>query len=211
MRVLIGILSCKYHRPQQQVVRYTWLKDISRFQNVSYKFFLGKELKGIVPEHDGSDEIVLDVPDNRRDLFKKTKGMIEYAVTHGYDYLFKCDVDTYCHILRLLSSGFERHDWIGYGEPFGGSGYWLSRKAMQALLANNSEWPTPEGEDSWVARNLKVLGFEAHQDPRYHSLTNEGPEESNEIITVHWYRDDDRNVLAKERLGLLAQYDEKVK
>ena len=203
-RPLIAVFSCVKDRKWHQLARDTWLKNCS----VDYAFFLGGSAIPI-----SIDERIVDAPDDRPNLFRKTKRIVEYAVNENYSHLFKLDIDTYCHIPRLLKSGFEKYDWVGYGEPYGGSGYWLSHKAMVALLENNVDYPTLESEDSWVARNLKNLNLVPYSDPRYHSITNEGPQEGNNIITSHWYSEHSTNgeriISFEERISLIPGYHER--
>jgi hypothetical protein len=174
---------------------------------VDYKFFLGSPITE-------SDEVFLDVPDDLN-LIPKIRKTIEYAVLNNYDWVFKCDVDTYVCVPRLLKSGFEKHEFSGFGGPYGGSGYWMSRRAFLLLHENGEDIPTFECEDWWVPRNLKRFGIEVFQDARYHSLTSEGPTPNNDIITVHWYsehgavrngRTYERIIRSQERLSLFNLY-----
>lgn len=116
------------------------------------------------------DEIVLDCPDIFRYLPFKTKYSHKYAIDHGYDYVFQCFTDTYVIPERLLSSGFEKHNYSGwvhhsaYGDYCtGGPGYWLSAKACKALI---TEPITHWAED---ANTGKTLGrrFRPVHDCRY--------------------------------------------
>jgi hypothetical protein len=195
MKILIAILSCKKDQVWHQQARETWLVNCP----VDYKFFLGKLAFAY-------DEVELDAPDSSRHLYKKTQRMIQYAFENEYDFLFKCDIDTYVHVPRLLKSGFEKHEFSGYNGAYGGSGYWLSRQAMKVLLESPSlDWcPT---EDGWVYHSLGNRGIRPFQDKRYHSLTSEGPAPENDLITSHWYSDHSQNperiVHSKERLNLI--------
>lgn len=202
MKVLIAIITCQRDRSYERLLRETWLQSCS----VDCRFFLGKNISNLK-----ADEISLDVPDApiRFAGVEKTKRIIRYGLSKDYDYLFKCDIDTYVHVPRLMKSAFECHDWSGFGEPYGGSGYWLSRKMMNVLVEKSTDVSITESEDSWVSRNLRREGFIAHQDPRYHSLTNEGPTPNNSIITSHWYADGERIVCFKERLNLFSEHYKK--
>jgi hypothetical protein len=208
MKVLIAILSCERDYWAHRLVRDTWLKNSS----VSYGFFVGegctvKEL----------DEVKLQVSDG--DVTAKVRAIITFALTGGYDYLFKCDIDTYVCLSRLLKSGFEKHDWVG---TYGGSGYWLSRVAMLALQEGKDEnTERPHDEDWWVGDNLRKFGFVSHVDVRFNSATDEGPQIDNDIITSHWYAKQEPYsgsvpmpptlVFSKQRLALIPKYYEKAK
>jgi hypothetical protein len=203
MRVLIGILSCGRDREYHQKVRATWLKDCP----VDYKFVLGKGQPQL-----SSDEVVFDVSDNNWGCYEKTRALVGYALREGYDYLFKCDIDSYVHVPRLLASGFEQHEFSGYQGCYGGSGYWVNRRCMELLLSSENTCQFFRSEDGWVLRSLAIFGVEPFQDPRYHSLTKEGPSKNNDLITVHWYADwkgseeSSRRIRAAERLGLMEEY-----
>jgi hypothetical protein len=209
LKVLIGIPSCLRDREREKYPRETWLKDCARF-GVDYKFFLGGRQAEPILE----DEVLLSVDDSYDSLIEKMKLVIQYALDNGYDYLFKCDVDTYCHIPRLMNSGFEKHKWSGFGVNYGGSGYWLNREAMQDVIAHSTPLGALETEDLWVHRVLQNnCKYEMVSDRRYHSLTNEGPAGSlpgktrgNSHITVHWYMDGSRIIRAHERFSYFEQH-----
>lgn len=180
MKTLIAVLSCERDRWAHDQARQTWLKSCP----VDYRFFVGIES---FATHD--DEVKLNEPDASGTL--KMRAVFQRALEQDYDYLFKCDIDTYVHVPRLLKSGFEQHDWVANGNPlrpYGGSGYWLSRKAL-VLLQQGSDQNTarPYNEDWWVGDNLRKFGLTPHIDKRYHSDTGEGPRKSNDLITSHWY------------------------
>lgn len=202
-KILIAILSCQRDKLFHQQTRNTWLKNCP----VDYKFFTGCSVSEL-------DEIQVDAPDSSKRLYKKTQRIVQYAFEKEYYFLFKCDVDTYVHVPRLLKSGFEQHDFVGYNGSYGGSGYWLSRVAMKVLLESPSlDWcPT---EDGWVYHSLGNRGIRPFQDKRYHSLTNEGPTPENDIITSHWYSDHscnpERVIRSKERFDLISVYHEKAR
>lgn len=187
LKILIAILSCARDESNgfNQAVRNTWLRDI---QGADYYFFLGR---GAVAEN--SDEILLDCPDGYLNLPEKSKALFKWASDNQYDYVFKCDTDTYVNSERLLSSGFYENDYTGYfngviGVPntvysqcyswaSGGSGYWLSGRAARYISEQDTHpacvCPMTKipCEDLWVGQ---VLGpriatgfFSAKHDPRY--------------------------------------------
>jgi hypothetical protein len=199
MKVLIAILSCKRDQVFHQQARETWLKDCP----VDYKFFLGCPVIA-------SDEVRVQAPDTYRLNADKMKRVVEYALEKEYDFLFKCDIDTYVCVPRLLKSEFEKHDFIGFNGNYGGSGYWLSRKAMSILVDCPTVRPGDRCrllDDGWVGYSLSQHGIFPFQDKRYHSLTKEGPTSENDLITSHWYSDHNCNpervIKSKERLNLI--------
>lgn len=176
MRMLIAIPSREGNVEKRQACRDTWLRCCE--SSVSHLFFLGGTTQTTV-----ADEILLDCPDDF--LSHKVQAMCQFAFDQGYDYLFKCDDDTYVNTPRLLASGFEKHDYVGRScgiHAQGGAGYWLSHKAMGILAeAPKSDWPS---EDRWVGRTLHAAGIFITSDHRY---THRGtiPQKDNDTITAH--------------------------
>lgn len=183
MRVLIGVLSCHTNADLRQACRDTWVK----LGAADVRFFLGR------PIVDGqSDEIYLDVPDDFMSLTLKTRAMIAYALDQGYDYLFKCDDDTFVHIPRLLASGFQEHEYVGRASnkyAMGGAGYWVSRRTMQAVLATTLGHGDDWAEDKHVGRAAQEAGIRLVNDLRYFSSTTgrrmDFPAPGNDAITAH--------------------------
>jgi hypothetical protein len=194
VRLLIAILSCHsnghgsdWGSELREAQRDTWLCEAV----VDHRYFLGRG--------EGSaeaDEVWLDVPDDYDSLPIKSLALIAWAYEHDYDFIFKCDDDTYCRIDRLLSSGFEAHNysgfrkispWFGWAIEFaqGGAGYWLSRLAMQAVLGFAGKPCIWGPEDLNLARMLAVHGIRLHHDPRYQWTMDMVPRPDNDIITAH--------------------------
>lgn len=204
MKILIGIPSCLRDRERQNYTRI-WLKDCERF-GVDYKFFLGGRQK----EPIAKDEIHSDrIDDNYDSLIEKVKWIIQYALDNGYEYLFKCDVDTFANVYRLIKkSGFEKYGWSGSGVSYGGTGYWLSRERMLELLARTTPLGALETEDVWVHRVLQnTCNHRMYSDTRYHSLTNVGPASWNAIITVHQYMDGNKIIRANDRFKDFEKFE----
>ena len=216
MKILLSINSCvKFARNgSNQALRDTWLQGMAKYNRVDYKFFIGDG----TPTHDDDimlsklgdcpprfagvekvetyipqvDEVMLPVPDDYRHLPCKVKSSLHWAVNLHYQYIFKCFADTYVDIERLLSSGFEAHDYTGRwygGYAVGGSGYWVSNKAAKVVAdAKVTDW----SEDRWVGRDvLQPAGILLHGDQRYGASPQQNPGgplyplSSNEQITAH--------------------------
>lgn len=168
-KILIAIASCERDSLNgfNQAVRDTWLKD----KNVDYKFFRGI---GSAPAKE--DEVILNCKDDYLSLPEKTMEILKWAVNDNYDYVFKCDTDTYVVLDRLLSSDFKNYDYVGHfngqlGKPnliysslytwaSGGSGYFLSRGAAWKIIAegNTNKAMCPNlripCEDLWIGQVL---------------------------------------------------------
>lgn len=214
MKVLIAIDSCVEYanKGNNQVLRETYLQDVGGFSGLEYKFFIGDGTKTTedttafekdfeacpwelykrkqieqprftyTPE---PDEIILPVEDGYKHLAYKTRGAQRWAVEHGFDYCFQCFPDTHIHLPRLLGSGFEKHDYIGYNAnngwyAGGGPGYWLSRKSSTLLMNEKIEvW----FEDMWVGTVMRKYGVPFILDERYSNFDR--PSKDNNLITCH--------------------------
>lgn len=200
MKPLIAILSCVKDRPYAQAQRETCLKD----SVCDYRFFYG----GVpVPPLYATawDEVWFEkIGDDYASLPFKTQSICRWALANAYDYIFKCDTDTYVHVPRLLASGYEQWDYSGYyrgnhevpgGYASGGSGYWLSRRAME-VVANTEmqlDWIDGDrgyvcGEDLQVGRAMLRAGIICYWDERYR-LDAHLPDPTNDLITNHNVRE----------------------
>ncbi len=179
-------MSCHAHRRWQQQLRETWLRECP----VDYRFFLGSPKL----ENADDDEVSLNVSDTYGDLSSKVQAAYQWVIMYSYDHVFKCDVDTYVCTPRLLRSGFERHDHIGQrgvgenNQPYGGSGYWLSRKALEFLASAPCLKDTRcyNDEDWWVWATLSFNSVcPTEHDGRYSMTEGRVPLPENDIITYH--------------------------
>ncbi len=150
-----------------EAIRATWQKYAKAFSAyVDLKFFYGT---GGNRKPD-ADEVFLNAPDDYAKLPHKVKAIYLWALENGYTNVFKCDDDTFVYVDRLLASGFEHYDYLGYCWPShgnyisGGPGYWLSRRAMKIVTKNEvNDW----AEDKWVGRVLAQDGIRPARDARY--------------------------------------------
>ena len=213
MKVLIAIETCNGQRTTHQQIRDTWLKNCP----VDHVFFSGQngrhpsDIAGQYVQHPSSkdvpiekDEVFLDFPDVDylpgqlvNLLWKMDVLEHEWALERNYDFIFHAHNDTYVCVPRLLTSGFEKHDWSG--NPWekhsmscpminGASGVWFSRKAMEFLVkvvrANPDLYLDMQAtaEDWRVARYLDGH-ISRWGDVRY--SVREWPRPDNDVITFH--------------------------
>jgi hypothetical protein len=173
-----GSYSNNFHNDKQspriQALRDTWLRDLASFDSyVDYKFFYGEGAERDPLE----DEIFLKCPDTYESLPIKVQMIIRWALQHGFEYIYKCDDDTFCYIDRLLASDFREHDQVGYSPCFlqrepgnanyivGGPGYTLNKQSME-LVANGSPFHTG-AEDLQVGHALVKRRMNRHVDLRF--------------------------------------------
>jgi hypothetical protein len=116
--------------------------------------------------------VVLPVGDDYYSLVPKVRAMIRWARDAGYDYLAKIDDDVYVDVDKTLAN-FQSVDYRGnmregqvkrFGEEpeltvkyACGPCYWLSRKAMEAIL--NSPEPATPYEDRATGYVLAQAGI----------------------------------------------------
>jgi hypothetical protein len=158
-RPLIAICTCHRFQNRTDMVRATWLKDITQLE---YRFFFGKG-GNRTPE---PDEVFLDVDDSYEGLSWKTRAIMNWALNNGYDAVFKCDDDTFVFPERLAKA-LPRTPYEGRVNlsnkalaPNGwcsGFAYWLSSQAL-GIIADAPE-PKHKAEDLWVGITLNKHGI----------------------------------------------------
>jgi hypothetical protein len=176
--ILLAIESCQRDRDRgfHEAIRDTWLDDLIK---VEKWFFMGRDFgleHGVIDENE--DEVLLDVSDSYDTLSIKTQRICQWAVEKNFDYIFKCDVDTFVNPRKF--SIFGGLDYMG-GENAdvnvpgfapnriefcsGGAGYWLSKKSL-TLIAESDSIKT-SAEDVFVADALLKHGIKPTFHPGY--------------------------------------------
>jgi hypothetical protein len=193
MRALVTITTCRLYESNgvNQAMRDTWLKGIAAV-GLDYRFFVGNG-NGVMPD----DVISLDIDDSYEGLTHKTVASHRWAMANVYDYTFQCCADCYARPERLMASGFEGHDYLGFpiantgGADIigsfdlcsGGAGYWLSPRANTVLIYDR---PIDDfAEDRWVGSVMKKAEISLTADGRYNYLATPSPRRDNNIITCH--------------------------
>jgi len=109
-RLIIGILSSEVTKKRAAMVRKTWLSEPLP-HDVRAFFLIGKA--HCAPQIKG-DILYLNCPDTYEHLPKKAYQFLKYAYENlDFDYIFKCDDDTYVRIDQLLQHDFKGEDYIG--------------------------------------------------------------------------------------------------
>ncbi len=130
--ICLLIMSCQRDQVTgvNDACRRTFLREWSA---APWRFFVGAP--AVEP-----DEVSVNAPDDYGALQFKQRAAYGWAVSM-VTHVFVSFTDTYIHIPRLLSCGFEDKDYMGlrckHGEQHlsGGNGYFLSKRALQAILA----------------------------------------------------------------------------
>ena len=153
-----------------QALRDTWLKDVAKFPNATYKLFYGEGAS----RQPGSDEVFLSIPDDYAHLPHKTIAICRYAKENDYDFVAKFDDDSFVWVDRLiheiLSSQWDYGGYLNGRVAAGGPGYILSRRAFTIIADDcnsNSHW----AEDCTVGKclfyhNIQPVHLEDHHSGR---------------------------------------------
>jgi hypothetical protein len=155
----------------------------------------------VKPEMMDRHALILPCPDDYASLPQRTLGFCRWALEQpDWDYLFKCDDDTYISIPRLVAyadrelagaPGTPGRDYVGaewrsgVSYASGGAGYFLSRRA--AALAVQRLVQTTGAEDLLVGQVLRGAGVEFSIEPRlipFGSMERR-PRRDNDLITLH--------------------------
>lgn len=186
-RLLIGICSCQRFAAKRQAVRDAWFPR--GLPTVEARFFVGTDDACAALAE--SDTVTLAVPDDYEHLPLKVVEFFRHALeTHDFDYLFKCDDDTYLVPERLLELADGRADYVGNefilnrGAADGGAGYLLSRAIVERIVADTSLAPTGN-EDIIIGEAAIRHGAVAAVDRRLVWDTSRIPRWNNDGISCH--------------------------
>ena len=202
VRILVGVCSCHAARDRREACRETWLSQLP--DGIAYKFFLGNKPKEEgkkpgteahqhLPEEDWSDVVQLNVNDSYAYLPSKGIAFYQYAVeNYEFDWLFKCDDDTYVALERLESLCRSDCDLIGdvsvlkRSSPSGGAGYLMNRRLVERFVEHAHEVPETGAEDVIFGRMASDLGARLRADKRLYLGNDFPPEKDNVQVSCHW-------------------------
>ncbi|MGQ0641882.1 MAG: hypothetical protein ACT4P6_14120 [Gemmatimonadaceae bacterium] len=95
-RILIGVCSCHRYLDRRHAVRATWLRALQ--PGTAALFFAG-----VGASADHAELVVLPADDDYGHLSTKVHCFYRYALEHcDFDFVFKCDDDTYVCVERLV-------------------------------------------------------------------------------------------------------------
>jgi hypothetical protein len=186
-RILIGVTSCRKHQERRDACRATWMT--APVEGIRPVFFVG----GGTPLPGEPDTIVLDCPDTYEALPAKVRAFFAHALKHeSFDWVFKCDDDTYVVQQRLRELTAGSHELAGNadflntkGYASGGAGYLLSRR-MTTVVAEDSSLPNTGCEDIIITKAALSHGATPLPTPRLVWTSAPAPRPDNDIITCHW-------------------------
>ena len=185
-KILVGICSARGNQARREAVRETWMSKPQ--QSVICRFFVG----GADPLTEEADTLTLDTPDGYNELPAKVLAFFREALrTYDFEWLFKCDDDTYLSKERLFDLISPDYDLVGNeflterGAPSGGAGYLLSRKLVERLATDGNISPTG-AEDLLIGEAALRLGAVASATERLCWNSSRYPQRNNDVVTSHW-------------------------
>ena len=154
-KTLITLITCKKNAAKRDLVLSTWAKTLPPTFDLKV-----------------CDGQALGVDDSYEALVDKTKAAVHYTLMHDYEYMLKCDDDTYLRTAKLKVPDAHYAGWVtdsGVKEfPLAhcqGGAYWLDRDAMFAVVTSPLNDIT--AEDRWVGQALAAAGIKPHHLPDY--------------------------------------------
>ena len=169
MKILTAILTCSGTQKRADACIDTWIKDI---KSPHEYYFYGSKTQSKKMNRTWNCES--DEGEARDRLPEKTYRMLVESLNHDWDFLFKCDDDTFVvfdGLIDLLKKYHPDDDlYIGMGivNPFayaqGGAGYALTRGAVKKCIKSlkhlcNDESKNKYAEDYSVGLALKEQGI----------------------------------------------------
>ncbi len=205
LKIMIGALSAADYHHRRQACLETWA-NVSDRDDVDVVFLVGKQDCGL-PRREGPI-LYCPCPDDYDSLPQKTRWFCLWALVNcQFEYLFKCDDDTYVDIPRLLTCGVTA-DYAGYniaGYASGGAGYLLSKNAAISVVGRLFE--ATGAEDRLVQCVLGQAGIPYTPDGRFHAYDNAWPTEHNSLITSHYVTPERMRSLHAERMHARASQE----
>lgn len=162
MKILVAILTCSSTQNQAKACIDSWLNYVS---NPHEYIFYGDKLQSETMKQTWNCSPKLG--ESRERLPEKTFKMLKLALKHDWDFLFKCDDDTFVNfkLLENYLQHFNAQDdlYIGrqknyQGLPYaqGGAGYILSRSAIKKAWNGLDFYLNKKGgEDIGLAQAMK--------------------------------------------------------
>lgn len=203
-RLLILICSCLCRRRDlfsppdplsparmRQACRETWLRR--RGEDMRYAFLVGVDEAGRCVAPAGEEDVwALPAPDSYQALPEKILAAFQRALSlPDWDFLFKCDDDTYCDLgrlrglLRAQDGSPTLTSWAGRLAS-GGAGYLLPRALVEAVAQDplyNKQGKAHE--DKQVTWSVLRAGGRQARDVRLQHYMCLTPAPDNNLISCH--------------------------
>jgi hypothetical protein len=176
-------LRCTDQSARVNTIRATWVKDLPA--DVDYRFFYGTKLRDTRPNQRTpdkiilreplGDEIFLDCGDSYTSNPDKMIAICRWALERGYEYILRCDDDTFIYPNRLLATNWNKFDYVGAGKDattfHPGGCMFLSRHAMELIVKGH---PTTYADDVWIGQLMRESGIPLTNEPTMRNQWGEG-------------------------------------
>lgn len=173
--------------------RFTWCQHLPK--GVHQFFFIGSNntVDPVYRKLDEPDTVVLPCKDDYKSLPVKTYECFKYALdNYNFEYLFKCDDDTYVVPDRLVTLDASKKVFVSSnrkGDISGGGGYMLCRDNVKLVVEGfEKNRPKHIWEDVMVQDIIRgrhgiqnALCEDMHMDCGGH-----WPDKYNSVITIHY-------------------------
>lgn len=174
---------------QRRACRLSWLNKLTP-SNVQVCMVVGRGLpvsEPLVQQLEVADDF-WHLPEKMRVAFRHV------LATSDFDWLVKCDDDSFMHLERLVQ--YVASLPIGsrdiYGAPIagscdclsGGGGYVLHRD-MVAAIAADAAFPATGREDVEVCKAVMRAGGHVVAEPRFNATASPSPAPGNDVISCH--------------------------
>ena len=181
----LAIKSCHKYAERRQAQLDTWLKHV----DADFFFVIGNP-RVAVP-----DALLCDVSDAFTDIAPKVLGAVTYALDNNVTNLVVIDDDTYLCWPRMLASGFQKFDYLGFVRSYSecpymqGACFSLSARAMERIMKNSFYLRNGVPDDVAVGRALYGEVPFTHEH-RFsvgapYPAPHMWPQKDNDIIAAH--------------------------
>lgn len=189
--IIVAVISSPGNTENRRAIRETWA---SKFvPGIRVLFVVGVDIDGDIPELRG-DTVFIPMKESYDKLPIKTRGICNWALNNcKYDYIFKCDDDTYVDLNKLKNFDPQSKDYIGSecrpGVASGGAGYLMSYLAT--MIVSDTMLVATGSEDVEVAKSLYNnstirLHNSAMFDAAHYARNHKIPLPDNDQITTHY-------------------------
>ena len=212
-RLIIAVVGCRAYLNRLATVRASWGTRCP--DTVEIVYFVGR---GAAAMPDWVTQ--LDAPDDYDALPIKVHAMHNWLRERPFDWLLKCDDDSFVVADRAhaVAQGMAPDSFLGPPDYYphfaaGGGGYVMTRAASRQL-ADDPE-PPRGAEDVHYSHRLMALGYAlcASSRLRHNSRDEDLPRPGNDIATCHWMsparlreRHDEMAGISRDPVGAQARY-----
>jgi len=188
-KLVTCVLSARHYHQRRDACERTWFSSLTASEGVEAVFVLGGG-RSLRQSYRAGHMLTVPCADDYQSLPQKVYWFLRWALeTFDFQWIFKCDDDTYVHVRRLLAYDIGQHDYLGSdvgGYASGGAGYFLSAAAARKLGPDLRRRITG-AEDLIVGEALRKHGYALRSTRLLAPYFDEGryPAPSNHLITGH--------------------------